>query len=33
MKCLVASETKQGETTKYHAMRAHVVTPSHSGCG
>jgi hypothetical protein len=33
MKCLVALEAKQGEATKYHAMQALVVTPSHSGHG
>jgi hypothetical protein len=32
MKCLVTSEAKQGEAAKYHAMRALVTTPSHSGC-
>jgi hypothetical protein len=32
MKCLVASEAKQGEVAKYCAMHALVATPSHYGC-
>jgi hypothetical protein len=31
MKRLVASEAKQGEATKYHAMQALVVALSHFG--
>jgi hypothetical protein len=33
MKCLVASEAKQGEVTKYHVMWALVAIPSHFGRG
>jgi hypothetical protein len=30
MKHFIASDAKQGEVAKNHAMRAHVKTPSHS---
>jgi hypothetical protein len=33
MKRIIASNTKQGEVAKYHAMRTKVNTPSHYGRG